>query len=267
MEELEKLKGDKKLPFKVLFRRTLTYLKPEWVKFLLAGLMILINVGRDVILPLFLGQITNTLSETMTRSDINYIVILSVSYLAICLINQVFLYFESMLLQHAGQNIIYNLRMQVFVHIENMSQNQFDEMPVGSLVTRVASYTQSMSDLFTNVLVNIIRNVLTVVGVYAIMIFLSPVLALILSIFVAIVFVTSFVFGKIVGKIFRNERKYISDLNTYLNENLSGMKLTQIFNQEKYKEYEFIEKNEALRKARYKVVVAFGIYRPFITLL
>ena len=267
MEELEKLKGDKKLPFKVLFCRTLTYLKPEWVKFLLAGLMILINVGLDVILPLFLGQITNTLSETMTRSDINYIVILSVSYLAICLINQVFLYFESMLLQHAGQNIIYNLRMQVFVHIENMSQNQFDEMPVGSLVTRVASYTQSMSDLFTNVLVNIIRNVLTVVGVYAIMIFLSPVLALILSIFVAIVFVTSFVFGKIVGKIFRNERKYISDLNTYLNENLSGMKLTQIFNQEKYKEYEFIEKNEALRKARYKVVVAFGIYRPFITLL
>ena len=267
MEELEKLKGDKKLPFKVLFRRTLTYLKPEWVKFLLAGLMILINVGLDVILPLFLGQITNTLSETMTRSDINYIVILSVSYLAICLINQVFLYFESMLLQHAGQNIIYNLRMQVFVHIENMSQNQFDEMPVGSLVTRVASYTQSMSDLFTNVLVNIIRNVLTVVGVYAIMIFLSPVLALILLIFVVIVFVTSFVFGKIVGKIFRNERKYISDLNTYLNENLSGMKLTQIFNQEKYKEYEFIEKNEALRKARYKVVVAFGIYRPFITLL
>ena len=140
-------------------------------------------------------------------------------------------------------------------------------MPVGSLVTRVASYTASMSDLFTNVLVNLLRNFLTVISVYGIMLYISWKLSLILLTFVVIIFVTSYLFGHVVGKVFRNERRYISELNTYLNENLSGMKIIQIFNQEKYKDDEFLAYNENLRRARYKVVIAFGIYRPFITLL
>ena len=159
------------------------------------------------------------------------------------------------------------LRTQVFEHIENMSQNQFDEMPVGSLVTRVASYTTSMSDLFTNIFVEVLRNILTVIGVYGIMLYISWQLALIMLGFIAIVFATSFVFGKIVGKIFREERKNVSDLNTFLNENLSGMKLIQVFNRQKFKELQFITQNEKLRRSRYKVSIAFGIYRPFITLL
>lgn len=96
---------------------------------------------------------------------------------------------------------------------------------------------------------------------------ISPKLSLILTAVVLVVFIISFVFGKIVSKIFRKEREYISDLNTYLNENISGMKLIQIFNQEIRKSEEFKEKNERLRKARYKVVLAFGIYRPLITFI
>lgn len=264
-EDLEKLKGEKHIPIGENLKRIFKYMKPEMPKFVLAMFLIAVNVVLDIIVPLFVSAITNNLKSP----DINlqFIIGLALSYLAIGVVNEVFLYCESMLLQHVGQRVIYRLRMEVFEHIENMSQNQFDEMPVGSLVTRVASYTSSMSDLFTNVLVEVLRNLLTVVGVYGIMLYISWQLSLVMLAFIAVVFVTSFVFGKVVGKVFRNERRYISELNTFLNENLSGMKLIQVFNQQQFKDLQFIVKNENLRKARYKVVVAFGIYRPFITLL
>ena len=259
------LKGDKKLGVGVVLRRTLAYVRPELKNFVLAFVMIIFHVALDIILPLFIGQITTLLQkDTIVFSNV---LLLVIAYFLIGLVNQVLLYFESMLLQRTGQKIIYNLRMEVFEHIENMSQNQLDIMPVGSLVTCVASYTASMSDLFTNVIVSVIRNLLTVVGVYVIMIIMSPTLSLMLLAFVVVVFISSFIFSKIVTKVFRNERKYLSDLNTFMNENLSGMKLIQIFNQQKTKEDEFLVKNNNLRKAKFSVVLAFGIYRPFITLL
>lgn len=263
--ELEKLKGDAHIPAKEMFKRIYRYLKPEMGKFVGAMTLILFNVVLDIILPLFVSQITNNLKSD--GINVEFIIGMAVAYLAIGVFNQAFLVWESMLLQKAGQNIIYTLRNELFEHIEKLSQNQFDEMPVGSLVTRVASYTASMSDLFTNVIVNVIKNVLTVVGVYGIMLYISWQLSLVMLAFIAVVFVTSFVFRNVVKKVFTKERQYISDLNTFLNENLSGMKLIQIFNRQQKKELEFLEKNENLRKSRYKVVLAFGIYRPFITLL
>ncbi len=263
--ELEKLKGDAHIPAKEMFKRIYRYLKPEMGKFVGAMTLILFNVVLDIILPLFVSQITNNLKSD--GINVEFIVGMAVAYLAIGVFNQAFLVWESMLLQKAGQNIIYTLRNDVFSHIEQLSQNQFDEMPVGSLVTRVASYTASMSDLFTNVIVNVIKNVLTVVGVYGIMLYISWQLSLVMLAFIVVVFITSFVFRNVVKKVFTKERQYISDLNTFLNENLSGMKLIQIFNRQQKKELEFLEKNENLRKSRYKVVLAFGIYRPFITLL
>ena len=264
------LKGDKKIPFRVIIKRILRYLAPKKLSFILALILLLINVFLDVLAPLILERIVNILANdtTLVLSDsLNKIISLSVIYFVVGLVNQIILYFESMILQHAGQDVIYQIRMEVFTHIENMSQNQFDEMPVGSLVTRVASYTASMSDLFSNVLVTMLRNILTVISVYFIMIFISPILSLIMLGFVLIIIISSLIFSKIVTKAFRDERRYLSDLNAYLNENLSGMEIIQIFNKEEYKKKEFSLKNEKLRKAGYRVVIAFGVYRPFMTLL
>ena len=263
--EVEKLKGNVHIPTKVMLKRINNYLKPEIARFVGAMLLIVVNVVLDIILPLFVSRITNNLKSD--GINLQFIVGMAIAYLAIGVCNRGFLVWESMLLQKAGQNIIYRLRTEVFEHIEKLSQNQFDEMPVGSLVTRVASYTASMSDLFTNVIVNVIRNVLTVVGVYGIMLYISWQLSLVMLGFIVVVFITSYFFRKIVRKVFTKEREYISDLNAFLNENLSGMKLIQIFNREAKKDGEFMQKNENLRKSRYKVVLAFGIYRPFITLL
>ncbi|MBR5341896.1 MAG: ABC transporter ATP-binding protein [Erysipelotrichaceae bacterium] len=264
-EELEKLKGDHKLPFGVIIRRTLKYIDSEKGGFILSLILLLANVGLDSISPLFTSWIT----DELVKNNINLKLIINLSLLsfAIMCINQLFLYIESMILQNCGQRIIYRLRKEIFEHIENMSLNQFNEMPVGSLVTRVTSYTASMSDLFTGVLVRILRDFTTLIGVYVIMFFISMQLSVSLIGVVVIVFIVSYIFSKTVREIFRKERACISDINTFLSENLAGMKLTQVFNQEETKDEQFIEKNENLRKQRFNVIKAFGVYRPLISFI
>ncbi|MDE5766471.1 MAG: ABC transporter ATP-binding protein/permease, partial [Clostridia bacterium] len=253
------------MPLRETFRRTFKYLKPQLPRLIFAFLLIILNVAFDVALPIFISSATQNLKSNSV--NLNFLIGLAVGYLAIGTVNQVVLYIESMLLQKAGQSVVANMRMEVYGHIQSLSQSQLDKMPVGSLVTRVASYTASLSDLFSEVLVKIIKNVLTLVGVYGMMLYTSWQLSLVMLAFIALVALISFVFGKIIGALFRRERQYISELNTYLNENLSGMKLIHVFNRQKFKELEFVLKNENLRRARYKVVIAFGIYRPLITLI
>lgn len=259
------LKGDRKLPIGVILKRTLAYIKPERRQFIIALLLIVVNVVLDVVSPLFTSTITDILLEVDVR--MKFIIVLVVSMFIITVINQLVLYVESIILQRCGQRIIYRLRMEIFEHIEHMSLNQFNDMPVGSLVTRVTSYTASLSDLFTSVFVNVLRNISTVVGVYAIMFYISPSLSFVLTAVVIVVFIISFYFSKVIRQVFTKEREYISNLNTFLSENLAGMKLTQIFNQEKTKEEEFNERNSQLRKQRYKIDTYFGLYRPTISFI
>ena len=263
IEEKERLKGDVKIPFRVLLRRMLAYVRPEIGSFILAGFLILLNVGLDIVIPLLFSRITDTLASEII--ELRTVILLAAGTFVIGALNNFFIYVESMVLQKAGQRIIYTLRCNVFTHIEGMSQNQFSEMPVGSLVTRVASYTQSMSDLFTDVIVSVVRNLVTVVGVYAIMFVVSWRLACLMLIPITVIFLVSLLFSRYESRAFRDERKRISDLNAFLNENLSGMKITQIFNREEKKAKEFDEKNDGHRRSVFRIVLGFGIYRPFVT--
>ena len=264
--DFEKLKGDKKIPARILYSRAFHYLKKELLAIIIALILILINVGVDIYLPTLIGDITNELSN-VTSNTLSYIGMFAGGYLVLAVVGQSFMLLEAIILNKAGQRIVYRLRMDVYEHILNMSQNQLNDMPVGSLVTRVANYTTSISDLFTKVLVNLIRNSLTIAGVFTIMLILSPTLGGILSIFVVIIFIVSFIFRHFVRKIFTKERQYISDMNTYLNETMSGMNIVQLFKQQGRKNDEFCVKNETLRKQRYKLNIAFAMYRPFITFL
>ncbi len=261
-------KKTKKMPFKIKLSRTLHYLKPQWWRFLLALLLIIVSVGFDVAFPMIMSKITNELQSKEAGHPVwNIILLLSLGYLGLVIFNQVVLYLEQMILHKAGETIVCGLRNEVFAHIENMSQDQFNEMPVGGLVTCVASYTAAMSELFTHTLVDLLRNGLTIIFVYIMMFIISPSLSLWMLIFVAVVFIVSFVFRTIIHKIFQEERKDISDLNSLLSESLSGMKIIQIFNQEKRKDEEFVKKNEKIRKDRNHLTLAFACYRPFINLL
>ena len=261
------LLSDKKMSFNEIAKRTLQYAKKERKKFIFAFFLIILNVIFDIVFPLLTMYLTNQLKLPKETISLSIIIILAISYLILSLVGQLILYIENMVLTKAGQSIIYNLRVEFFSHIENMSQNQFNDMAVGSLVTRVCNYTSQMSDFFTNTLVNILKNILTIISVYIVMVFISWKLSLVLLIFVIIVFIISYYFSKYTKKVFHEERNVTSELNTFLNESLSGMKVIQAFNQEKKSEKQFDEKNNKYKKVKFKITNAFALYRPLISFI
>ncbi|MCR5348615.1 MAG: ABC transporter ATP-binding protein/permease [Bacilli bacterium] len=266
-DEKERLSGDRKMSLGEILRHSRPYVAKEKWAIIFSLLLIALYVGAGIALPMLTSQLVRVLQEETNSQTLSMVVGIVAGYAALGLAEQGVLYLQSMTLQKAGQRIVYGLRMEVFEHIENMSLNQFNQMATGSLVTRACNYTAAVSDLFTSVLVHLISNLLTVFGVLGIMMFISIRLSLYLLIFALVAGVTSFFFGKIVRRIFHKERQYISDLNAFLSENLSGMRITQIFNQERRKSSEFDEKNQNIRRANYQVVLAFALYRPFLNLL
>ena len=265
MEKEENILLDKHLPTFSMIKRSFGYIKPEIKTFILTFVFIIFNVVLSVALPLFIGEITKNLKSD--QINLEYIIFLVIVYFILNFLNQIFLYFETMILQKAGQRIIYKLRMEVYEHVLELSSSQLNHMPVGSLVTRVANYTTSVSDLFTSVFVKMITNILTIVGVFGVMLYISPLLSAILLIIIVIVFVLSYIFERIIKKVFKKERNSISRLNTFLSENISGMKIIQAFNKEKDKKAEFDFYNNELKKNRMAVTKVFALYRPLMNFL
>ncbi|MCR5490863.1 MAG: ABC transporter ATP-binding protein/permease [Bacilli bacterium] len=265
--EKDLLFGHKKMSLWEIVKRTGRYLKGEVWVFVLAILLLGASVAGNMLLPLVVERFTNSLDFAVSGATAKTLIGLGVGYFAIVAVNQCFLYAQSMLLQKVGQKIVYNMRVDVFNHVEEMSISQLNMMPVGSLVTRVAFYTANMSDLFTNTLISILRNIMTIVGVAIVMFIESVPLAGIMMGFLVVVFAISFFFSRYVKRTFRLEREGHSDFNTFLNESLSGMKIIQMFRQEKRKKDEFDVKNQYLRTMRMKVVRAFAIFRPTVNFL
>ena len=255
----------KKIPTRTLFKRTWKYVRKEKKAFAISLLLIFVNVFLGVISP----RITGYFTDYIVRDDVilDTIIIIAVLVFFVAFVTQSLVMVESMILTKAGQRIVYALRMEVFEHVENMSQNQFNDMAVGSLVTRVCSYTSQLSEFFTGTLVKIVRDLLTVTAVYIWMLILSPELGLIMTGVTVVIFAISLVFWKQVHKIFVRERAQLSDLNSFLNESLSGMKIIQLFKQEEKYNKIFKKKNHEFFKTKYAVTIAFSIYRPLVSLI
>lgn len=266
MDDKEKLVGDKKYPLKDLFKKCLKYFKDVRLLVIFALLIILINVGLDIVLPLLVEQVVDNL-QSPENIALKVIITIAISYFAISIINQGFRFLETYLLQKAGNKVVYNFRVETFKHIQEMSLDQFEVMPTGSLVTRVCSYTAQLSDLFTNQIVNLVRNLITVIGIFAVMLTISARLSLIVLAFALVVLIVSIFFRRRTSRLFRLEKGYISDLNTSLSEDISGMKIIQIFNQEDKMKDEYFIKNKRMRDTRYSMMTAFSIYKPFINFL
>lgn len=270
-------KNDRKMSDLEIIKKTWPYVKPYAWKLVGVLLIMLLMIVLDLASSILPGTITSQLGvisekfiETpnlLKLSDMYMTFALCITALVVTVMNNIFVYITTMALQRIGQEIIYNMRMIVFEHIDNMSIAQINDIPVGSLVTRVASDTNQLSDLFTNTIVNLIKNMLMLVGVTVVMFAIDWRVSLILVAFMPIILISSWIFRNKSRANYRKVRHSFSVMNAFLNENISGMKITQIFNQEEQKETEFERLNDEIIKNRKTDIKIFAAYRPFVTLV
>ena len=247
-----------------LIRRLLKYAKPYWASFLLVLVIMLLSISYELISPLIVGKIQGMVAGDFEMRQLLAAVAV---YAGVLLLSLVSTYLQSIILQKIGQKILSNLRLDVFTHIESLSHEQLNNIPVGKLVTRVCNDTNAISMMFTNILVQLVKNVFVIVGVLLAMLLLNYMLTLMVLCFVPFVVLFTIIFRKFARKVYRRVKDCTTDINTYLSENLSGIKITQIFNREERKKEEFFRKSDALRKAKQNQVFVFGVFRPMVYML
>ena len=245
-----------------IFSRLMKFAGPVKKAFLVSVILMIVSVGMSTVMPLVNSAFLEELGKA--EIEINKLYILFVIYVLLLIGIIISSYFQHTLLQKAGQRIIYNIRQTVFMKIESLANEQLNEIPVGKLVTRVTNDTQALSDMYTNVLVGFIRNILQLIFVFIFMFITSRKLTLITVCVAPIVLIASIVFRKFSRKAYRNVRKNISNMNAFLSENISGIKITQGFSQEEKQLSEFNKTNNALLKSSLQEIFVFGIFRPFI---
>ena len=247
-----------------LISRLFSYAKPYWKSFLLVFVIMIFSILYDIISPLIMGDIAKILMTDFALSDLYIRVAV---YASMLVVSMICTYGQSIILQRTGQKILSKLRMDIFTHIESLSHDQLNNIPVGKLVTRVTNDTNAISMMFTNVLVTLVKNSMVVVGVFGAMLMLNYALTLMILCFVPFVVLFTVIFRKFSRRVHRNVNDARTDINTYLSENLSGMKITQIFNREDQKMADFLERSHKLEKAKKQQIYVFGVFRPMVYML
>ncbi len=255
---------DRNMSDRVIIRRLLAFAKPYWKQFVLVFIIMLVSIAYDLLSPILVGNIEELVKE---KFQLDRLFILVAQYALILAVSLIGTYLQTMILQKVGQKILSDLRESVFTHIESLSHEQLHNIPVGKLVTRVTNDTNGISMMFTNVLVTLIKNVMIIFGVVGAMLTVNYAMTLVVLCFVPFVVLFTAIFQKFSRKAHRGVTDSRTELNTFLSENLSGIKITQIFNQEQEKMNEFLERSKHLQKAKRERMFVFGVFRPMVYML
>ena len=247
-----------------IVRRLVQYAKPYGGKFALVGVLVLCSISYDIAAPLIVGGI-----EEMVVGEfaLNTLFAAVAVYAGVLLFSMGSTYLQAVILQKVGQRIISDLREDLFTHIESLAHEQLNEIPVGKLVTRVTNDTNAISMMFTNLLVNLTKNAFVILGILAAMLCLNYQLTLMVLCFVPFIVIFTVIFRKFSRRAYRKVKDATTDINTYLSENLSGIKVTQIFGREDEKMAQFRAKSQKLAKANQEQIFVFGVFRPLVYML
>lgn len=249
--------------------RFYSYLKPHLKTFALALLLMVIATLTGIVLPLASGLAIDRMQDPRFTLDekVLTVVIGTVFLLLLSGLSTFVSYLQNVILQTVGQKITHTLRHQVYDHINTLSIGQINQLPVGKLVTRATNDPANISDMFTNTLVNVIRSVLTMLVITGILLAIHPGMTLLTLSVIPLILIATRIYRQSSRLAFRALRNRISEMNAFLSEHLSGMKIIQVFNQEKKKKQEFAATNQQLKQSSLREMYTFAIYRPILYLL
>ncbi|MDE7045879.1 MAG: ATP-binding cassette domain-containing protein, partial [Acetatifactor sp.] len=242
----------------------LSYMKPYTGWVLLSLVLVLALTGIDLYRPTLIGNAVDTFEA---EGDYNIIMDTAVRYGIVLILSFIFNISQTWILQKTGQSIIHTVRKELYAHIQSLSSRYFDLTPVGKLVTRVTNDVEALNEMYSGILVRLFRNIIKIIGLAAVMLLMDWRLALISFGLLPVVAVLTVVFRKIARETYRLSRTRLTDINTFLSENISGMRIIQIFGREQRKFEEFDDKNQKLFKAYYREMLVFAIFRPLIYIL
>lgn len=242
----------------------LGYMKPYvgWMALCLA--LVLALTAFDLYRPILIGDALDSFEEVQ---DFDVIISTAVRYGIVLTLSLVFNIVQTWVLQKTGQKIIHTVRMELYAHIQTLSCRYFDLTPVGKLVTRVTNDVEALNEMYSGILVRLFRNIVKIVGLAIVMLILDWKLALLSFVLLPVVAVLTVVFRKIARETYRLTRTCLTDINTFLSENISGMRIIQIFGREDRKFEEFEDKNRKLYKAFFREMMVFAVFRPLIYIL
>ena len=244
--------------------RLIAYMKPyaHWVIFAL--LLVLGLTAFDLYRPMLVGDAIDTFGA---NGDYDVIIATAIKYAVVLALSFAFNIAQTWILQKTGQNIILQMRKDLYRHIQSLGSRYFDITPVGKLVTRVTNDVEALNEMYSGILVQLFRNIVKIVGLAGVMLVLDVRLAAISFVLMPLVIGLTVLCQKIARNIYRLYRTRLTDINTFLSEHLSGMKIIQIFGRQERKFEEFHDKNTKLYKAFYREMLMYAVFRPLIYIL
>lgn len=244
--------------------RLITYMKPyaNWVIFAL--FLVLCLTGFDLYRPMLVGDAIDTFGAD---GDYDIIIDTAIKYAVVLALSVIFNIAQTWILQKAGQNIILEIRKDLYRHIQSLGSRYFDITPVGKLVTRITNDVEALNEMYSGILVQLFRNIVKIAGLAGVMIALDVKLAAVSFVLMPVVIGLTVLCQRIARNIYRLYRTRLTDLNTFLSEHLSGMKIIQIFGRQERKFEEFHDKNTKLYRAFYREMLMYAVFRPLIYIL
>lgn len=246
-------------------KRLLKYAKPYIGWFVVAIVLIFLIVGLELYQPIILGNATDLIVENLSNPNskaANEMIVLGIKFLGVIIFSLALSYAQAMILAYIGQKIIYNIRLDVFKHLHKLSINFFNNNPIGRLVTRATNDIETLNEMYTSVIVNILKSICILIGIIVTMLMYNVKLSLLTFTVIPFIIIFTAIFSKTSKKTYREIRGKISALNAFVSEHVSGMKIVQIFAVENKMLDRFKKKSEELREKHMKQITIFAVYNP-----